>query len=76
MNYKKRLSLAKLSQGMKQTGCFMPLGGLGKTGNIKYIPCHCSDEMDARKEVGEIPTGMASLPVSAGTRDQAHAEWG
>lgn len=71
--YKKVLSQVKFPQGMKQPVALRRWADWGKLENDKYIPVTRSDDMDAWKKVGEIPT--AWLPARVRTRDQAHAEW-
>jgi len=58
---------------MKQPVALRRWADWGKLENDKYVPVTRSDEMDAWKQVGEIPT--AWLPARVRTRDQEHAEW-
>lgn len=71
--YRKVLSEVKLPQGMKQPVALRRWADWGKLENNKYIPVTRSDDMDAWKKVGEIPT--AWLPARVRVKDQEHAEW-
>lgn len=71
--YQRVLSSAKLPQGMKQPVALRRWADWGKLENEKYIPVTHSDDIDAWKKVGEIPT--AWLPARVRPRDAAHADW-
>ncbi len=71
--YRKVLSQAKLPQGMKQPVGLRRWADWGKLENNTYIPVTQSADMDAWKQVGEVPT--AWLPARVRPRDEAHAAW-
>ena len=71
--YRKVLSEVKLPQGMKQPVALRRWADWGKLENNTYIPVTQSADMDAWKQVGEVPT--AWLPARVRPRDEAHAAW-
>ena len=71
--YQKVLSLVKLPQDMKQPVALRRWADWGKLENDKYIPVTQSDDIDAWKRVGEIPT--AWLPARVRAMDKEHSSW-
>lgn len=71
--FRKVLSQVKLPLEMKQPVALRRWADWGKLDNDTYIPVTQSDEMDAWKQLGEVPT--AWLPARVRTRDEAHAAW-
>lgn len=71
--YQKVLSSVTIPSGMKQPVALRRWADWGTLENNTYIPVTRSDDMDAWKKVGEIPT--AWLPARVRARDAAHAQW-
>lgn len=71
--YRQVVASVKLPRGMKQPVALRRWADWGKLENNKYIPVTRSDDMDAWKKLGEIPT--AWLPARVRTRDAEHPDW-
>ena len=71
--YQNVISSVTIPQGMKQPVALRRWADWGTLANNTYIPVTRSDDMDAWKKVGEIPT--AWLPARVRARDAAHAQW-